>query len=207
MNTSPSWNTPLDNSEIIRPRRRASHPLVLASAVMLLVGVGAVLGWLLFVQFSGKQSLEAGGLKMRFPASWQVIDTSQNQACQTAGVACVAVLTTSDDYYFNVIRYDQPSEITVVALDEREWQAFSSFYPEAILFSREERQVGGLPAIQRTFLQNNPQNVPVYIRQVYVINGLYLYVITAGFPSAELMEGQSPLMDQILASIRFTPVR
>jgi hypothetical protein len=119
----------------------------------------------------------------------------------------VAVLTTSDDYYFNVIRYDQPSEITVVALDEREWQAFSSFYPEAILFSREERQVGGLPAIQRTFLQNNPQNVPVYIRQVYVINGLYLYVITAGFPSAELMEGQSPLMDQILASIRFTPVR
>jgi hypothetical protein len=179
-------------------------PWLLALAVLLLVGVGALLGWLLLNRASGYTEIEGNGIRMSVPDDWDLEDTAANQACQTQGLECVAILSTPQGYNFSVTWYEQTAEISVEAVDEREWKKFVEYYPSAILFNRKDVQVGGLPAIQRTFLQNDAQNTPVYFRQVYVVNGLRLYLITARFFSAEMMDAHAGVVDAVIESIQFT---
>jgi len=178
---------------------------VLALAVLLLVSALGVFFWLLMGRLSDEQRVAGGGMQLRVPANWDVVDVSQNQGCQMPGVDCIAVLSAPEGFKLDVLRYDQAQEIPVAAVDEREWQAFRDYYPNAVLIERVEKQVGGLPAIERSFLQNNEFTEPVYLHQVYIVKGLSLYVISAGFPSAEMMAAQAPVLIRILESIRFTP--
>lgn len=179
-------------------------PWLLALAVLLLVGVGAALGWLLLDHASGYTEFEGDGIRMSVPDDWEFTDMSANEACQMESLECVAILSTPQGYNFSVTWYQEIAEITVEAVDEREWKKFVEYYPSAILFNRKDIQVGGLPAIQRTFLQNNAQGNPVYFRQVYVVNGLRLYLITARFFSAEMMEANDGVVDAAIESIQFT---
>ena len=181
------------------------QPWLLALAVLLLVGVGAGIGWLAFNRTpSGMQTFEGGGIRMTIPQDWTIEDTSTNKACQTESLECVAILSTPQDYNFSITWYTQPEPTTVQMVDDTEWKKFVSYYPSAILFSREDLQVGGLPAIQRTFMQNDEQNRTIYFRQVYVLNELRLYLITTRFFSAEMMESQAATVDAIIASLHFT---
>ncbi len=182
-----------------------SSPWLLALAVLLVIAVVVSLGWLLLNQASGDlRQIEGDGIRLSVPEVWTEEDTSNNQACQNEGLACVVIMSAPQNYNFSVTWYQQGAETSVQAVDEFEWKKFVEYYPNAILFSREDLEVGGLPAIQRTFLQNDEQNTPIYFRQVYVLNGLRLYLITARFFSAETMDAQSAAVDAVIESIEFT---
>jgi len=188
------------------PLRLGNSPWLLALAVLLLVAVGVSIGWLLINQTNdGVRQIEGDGIRLSVPDSWTEEDTSTNQACQTGGLACVVIMSAPQNYNFSVTWYQQAEETNVQTVDAFEWKKFQEYYPNAILFSRDELEVGGLPAIQRTFLQNDEQNTPVYFRQVYVLNGLRLYLITARSFSAETMDAQSAVVDGVIESIEFTP--
>lgn len=186
--------------------RLGRSPWLLALAVLLLVGVLALLGWLALNQGSpGQQDFEGGGVRMTIPGDWEFSDITQNQACTTTPtLECVVILTAPQGYNFSVTWYQQTDAVDVATVDAREWKKFVEYYPNAILFSREDLQISGQPAIRRTFLQNDPLSTPVYFQQMYVVDGLRLYLITARFYSAEMLELESPTVDAVLESIEFT---
>jgi hypothetical protein len=197
--------TPSSNANKKPPLRLGRSPWLLALAVLLLVAVIVSLGWLLLNRTAVEvRQIEGDGIRLSVPVGWTEEDTSTNQACQSEGLACVTIMSTPQNYNFSVTWYQQLEETTVQTVDAFEWKKFQEYYPNAILLSREELEVGGLPAIQRTFLQNDEQNTPIYFRQVYVLNGLRLYLITARFFSAETMDAQSAVVDGVIASIEFS---
>jgi len=199
----PTSSSTSGKKSLLKP---GSSPWLLALAVLLLVAVLVSLGWLLLNRTSGDlRQIEGGGIRLSVPEAWTEEDTSTNQACQNEGLACVVIMSAPQDYNFSVTWYQQGVETSVQAVDEFEWKKFVEYYPSAILFSREDLEIGGLPAIQRTFLQNDEQYTPIYFRQVYVLNGLRLYLITARFYSAETMDAQSTTVDAVIESIEFTP--
>jgi hypothetical protein len=197
--------TPSSNANKKPPLRLGGSPWLLALAVLLLVAVVVSLGWLLLNRTGGEvRQIEGDGIRLSVPVEWTEEDTSTNQACQNEGLACVVIMSAPQDYNFSVTWYQQLGETTVQAVDAFEWKKFQEYYPSSILLSREDLEVGGLPAIQRTFLQNDEQNTPVYFRQVYVLNGLRLYLITARSFSADTMNAQSAVVDAVIESIEFS---
>jgi hypothetical protein len=188
-----------------QPRRLGGSPWLLALAVLLLVGVLVSVGWLLLNQASGgTRQIEGDGIRLSIPEDWTEEDMSTNEACLSGELECVVILSAPQDYNFSVTWYDQLTETTVEAVDEREWAKFREYYVTAILLSKEELQVGGLPAIQRTFMQTDTNNTPIYLQQIYVVDGVRLYLITARFFSADMMDAQARVVDKVIESIEFT---
>jgi hypothetical protein len=196
------------NSDKKQPLRLGGSPWLLAIAVLVIVGVLVLLGWLLLGRDSGSRTrlIEAEGVQLSVPEDWNEEDISQNQTCQQGTMTCVAILTAPEGYNFSLTWYTLLGTSTVQLVDENEWRKFRAQYPEAILFTKEEITVSGLPAIQRTFLQNNPENTPIYFRQVYILDGQRLYLTTARFFTAEMMAAQAGVVDQVIESIQFTPI-
>ena len=188
--------------------RLGRAPWLLALAVLVVVGVFVLLGWLLLNQGgeAGTRLIEAEGVQFNVPQDWSEEDLTQNESCQNESLTCVAIMSAPEGYNFSLTWYTLLGTSTVELIDENEWRKFREYYPEAILFSKEEIEVGGLPAIQRTFLQNDQQTTPIYFRQVYIMNGSRLYLITARFFSAEMMEAQAGVVDAVIESIIFTPI-
>ena len=190
------------------PQRRGlgRAPWLLALAVLVILGAMAGIGWLLMDRSSGEQTFEGGGVRMSLPEDWTLEDTSGNQACQTEGLECVAILSApqGQGYNFSVTWYQQSEPVSVQTIDDREWKRFVAYYPSAILFERSDLQVGGQPAIQRTFMQNDSQGTPIYFRQIYAVKELRLYLITARFFSADEMQAYSGVVDAVIESIHFT---
>ncbi len=185
--------------------RLGRSPWLLALAVLLLVGVFILLGWLALNKAeSGTRPIEGDGIRLTIPEDWSEEDTSTNEACQNETLTCAFILSAPEGYNFSITWYDQLSETTVEAVDEREWAKFREYYVTAILLERESLEVGGLPAIQRTFMQTDTNSTPVYLRQVYVVDGQRLYLVTARFFSAELMEAEDATVDKVIESIEFT---
>ena len=200
--------TPSSDPNKKQPRRLGRSPWLLALAVLLIVAVLVGVGWLLLNQGGEGETrlIEGEGARLTVPVEWKEEDLSQNESCQSEQLTCVAILSAPENYNVSLTWYSEFSATTVAEVDAIEWKKFSEYYPEAILLSREELEVGGLPAIQRTFLQNDQQNVPIYFRQVYILNYPFLYLITARFFSAEMMESQSGVVDAVIESIQFTPI-
>jgi len=188
--------------------RLGRSPWLLALAVFVLVGMLALLGWLLLNQDGEVQlrQIEGDGVLLYVPEDWTEEDLSQNESCQSGTLTCVAILSAPEDFNFSLTWYTELALTNVRAVDEFEWKKFRDYYPDAILFTREEIQVDGLPAIQRTFLQNDQSSTPIYLRQVYILYGQRLYLITARFFSAETMEAQAGAVDTVIESIKFTPI-
>lgn len=188
-----------------RALRLGGSPWLLALAVLLLVGVLVSAGWLVLNRAGGAtRPIEGNTIRLSIPENWTEEDTSTNEACQNETLTCEFILSAPEGYNFSITWYDQLSETTVEAVDEREWAKFREYYVTAILLQKEDWQVGGLPAIQRTFMQTDTNNTPVYLRQVYVLDGLRLYLITARFFSADMMDGQDRVVDKVIESIEFT---
>ena len=204
--TSKPATTPASKPTTTPPRRRGlgRAPWLLALAVLVILGALAGVGWLAMDRTSGEQTFEGGGVRMSLPEDWTLEDTSSNQACQTEGLECVAILSAPQGYNFSVTWYQQSEPVSVQTVDDREWKRFVAYYPSAILFERSDLQVGGQPAIQRTFMQNDSQGTPIYFRQIYAVKELRLYLITARFFSADEMEAQAAVVDAVIASIHFT---
>ncbi len=188
------------------PQRRGlgRAPWLLALAVLVILGALVGIGWLLVDSSSEEQTFEGGGVRMSLPEDWTLEDTSGNQACQTEGLECVAILSAPQGYNFSVTWYQQTDPVSVQTVDDLEWKRFVAYYPSAILFERSDLTVGGQPAIQRTFMQNDSQGTPIYFRQIYAVKELRLYLITARFFSADEMEAQAGVVDAVIASIHFT---
>jgi hypothetical protein len=187
------------------PRRLGRSPWLLALAVLVVVGVLVLVGWLFLNQAGGgTRQIEGDGIRLTIPEDWVEEDISTNESCQTETLECVAILSAPQGYNFSLTWYDQFTESSVAEVDEREWAKFREYYVTAILFSKDDLTVGGLPAIQRTFLQTDTQSTPIYFRQVYIVAGLRLYLITARFFSAEMMEAQAGVVDKVIESIEFT---
>jgi len=187
------------------PRRLGRSPWLLALAVLVVVGALVLIGWLLLNQTgAGTRQIEGDGMRLTIPEDWVEEDISTNESCQTETLECVAILSAPQGYNFSITWYDQFSETSVAEVDEREWAKFREYYVTAILFSKDDLTVGGLPAIQRTFMQTDTQSTPIYFRQVYIVDGLRLYLITARFFSAEMMDGQARVVDKVIESIEFT---
>lgn len=190
------------------PRRLGGAPWLLALAVLVILGVLALLGWLLLSPGAetNMRQIEGDGVQLSVPEDWSDEDISQNQNCQQGTMTCVTIQTAPEGYNFSLTWYSLLGTSTVQLVDENEWRKFRAQYPEAILFTREEITVGGLPAIQRTFLQNDQSNTPIYFRQVYILEGQRLYLVTARFFSAETMDAYAGVVDQVIESIDFTPI-
>ena len=190
------------------PRRLGRSPWLLALAVLLIVAVLVVISWLLLNQGGEGETrlIEGDGVRLTVPVEWNEEDISLNESCQSEELTCVAILSAPENYNFSLTWYMELAGTTVEEVDASEWKKFSEYYPQAILLSRDELEVGGLPAIQRTFLQNDQQNTPIYFRQVYILNYPFLYLITARFFSAEMMEAQAGVVDAVIESIEFTPM-
>ena len=185
--------------------RLGRSPWLLALAVLLLVGVLIALGWLALNRAGGEtRQIEDDGIRLSIPESWTEEDTSTNEACQNDTLTCEFILSAPEGYNFSITWYDQLSETTVEAVDEREWAKFREYYVTAILLDKEALEMGGLPAIQRTFMQTDTNSTPVYLRQVYVVDGMRLYLITARFFSADMMDEQDRVVDAVIKSIEFT---
>ena len=204
--TSKPATTPASKPTTTPPRRRGlgRAPWLLALAVLVILGALAGVGWLAMDRSGGEQTFEGGGVRMSLPEDWTLEDTSGNQACQTEGLECVAILSAPQGYNFSVTWYQQSGPVSVQTVDDLEWKRFVAYYPSAILFERSDLQVGGQPAIQRTFMQNDSQGTPIYFRQIYAVKELRLYLITARFFSADEMEAQAAVVDAVIASIHFT---
>jgi hypothetical protein len=188
-----------------RSLRLGGSPWLLALAVLLLVGVLISAGWLLLNGTSGGvRQIEGDGIRLSIPEDWTEEDTSTNDACQSETLQCVAILSAPEGYNFSVTWYDQLTETTVEAVDVREWAKFREYYVTAILLDKTELQVGEQPAIQRTFMQTDTNNTPIYLQQIYVVDGLRLYLITARFFSADMMDAQARVVDKVIESIEFT---
>ena len=188
-----------------RSLRLGRSPWLLALAVLLLVGVLISLGWLALNKAeAGTRQVEGDGIRLTIPEDWTEEDTSTNEACQNDTLTCEFIFSAPQGYNFSITWYDQFSETTVAAVDEREWAKFREYYVTAILLDKEDLEVGGLPAIQRTFMQTDTNSTPVYLRQVYVVDGLRLYLITARFFSADLLDAQDGAVDAVIESIAFT---
>ena len=193
------------------PPRLGTKPWLLALAVLLGLGVIAVLGWLLLRQADGTEPaqpgeriISSGGVQVSVPEPWVEYDPTESEACQKPGLLCVTLLQSPQGYYFHITRYEQQDALTSQQVDEREWNEFMSYYAQAVLMKREDIEIGGLPAVEREFLRTDPNNAPLYLRQVFVARGLYYYILGFGFPSAEVMDAERTLVDQVLQSIQFT---
>ena len=102
-----------DAPETLHRRPLGSRPWLLALAVLILVGAFGLFVWLVMGRLGGEQQLGGGGMTLRVPIDWDVVDVSQNQGCQMPGVDCIAILSAPEGFNFDVLRYDQAQEIIV----------------------------------------------------------------------------------------------
>lgn len=156
------------------------------------------------------QSFKGGGIQLAYPDGWQKVDISQLlDYCKQPGVECLFAIrhTSGDHTNINLMRLTLQRKASVEEIDLEAWKAYESSTPDVSLESREIIEIGGQSAIRRIF------TAPVqsftggrgYIMQVYIVKELSLYEITSAAPNAEVFKQHRTEIDEIIASINFTP--
>ena len=155
------------------------------------------------------QVFQSDALTLTYPGSWQVVDISKQDICNRPGVKCLIAIgsPSGDGTNINLMRFTLDQKITVEELDQALWTQYESSNPDVALESRKAIEVGGQPATRRIFNIPSSQVISgqAHLLQIYIVNGLALYQFTVWAPSADALTLHQSEVDEIIASLQFSP--
>lgn len=155
-----------------------------------------------------EQTFSGGGLALRYSRAWERLDLSDDPLCQQPGTTCLLGLRhTGSALILDVVRLDAPqadAESAAAAL----WQEVQAGAEDAALIEQGATRIGGQPAYQLLYSQENPfPRVPgerLYLRRILARHSGALYRFTAMGVDPAALEGDIGGLRDILDSVRFT---
>lgn len=158
---------------------------------------------------SAPTTFQGDGFTLTYPGSWVEVSEffEEQQDCKEPGVQCYLAIghTSRDGTSLNLMGFAFDEAISVGEIDQ--WVQVESGKPDVTLESRDFITVAGQPALR--WIYNAPGSDAaggrMHILQVFLVNGLEVYLFNGGADSADTLSKHRPEMEAIINSMQFSP--